>query len=58
MRLEFSKQNIRWNFEEHIWNKKDGEGDIGLVAFEVQVLWHVKGEGIADVDAVQKSGQV
>ena len=58
MRLEFLEQDIRWNLEEDIWNKKDSESDIGLVAFKMQVLRHMKRKGIADVDAIQNGRQV
>ena len=38
MGLAFFHQEIGRNLEDDVGNEEDGEGDVGLVAFEVQVL--------------------
>ena len=38
MRLELFEEDVGGNLKEDIGNEEDGEGDIGLVAFEVQVF--------------------
>ena len=58
MRLELFEENVGGNLKEDIGNEEDGEGDIGLVAFEVQVFGQTEGEGVGDVDAVQEGSEV
>ena len=38
MRLKSFQEDVGRDLEEDIGNEEDGEGDIGLVAFEVQIL--------------------
>ena len=38
MRLALFHQDIRRDLKDDIGDEEDGEGDIGLIAFEVQVL--------------------
>lgn len=52
MRLEPFQKNVVGNLEENIGNEEDGESDIGLVAFEVQVLRQTEREGVGYIDAV------
>ena len=52
MRLEPFQQDIGRNLEENIRNEEDGEGDIGLVAFEVQVFRQPECEGVGNIDTV------
>ena len=58
MRLKLFQQDIGRNFKESIWNKEDGKGDIGLIAFEVQIFGQTEGEGVGNVDTVKEGGEV
>lgn len=52
MGLKPFHQDIGRNLEKDIGNEEDGEGDIRLVAFEVQILRQAEREGVGDINAV------
>ena len=58
MRLEPFQQDVGRDLEKNVGNEEDGERDIGLVAFEMQVFRQAEREGIGDVDAVEEGREV
>jgi hypothetical protein len=53
--LQFLQDDVRGDFKENIWNKKDRESCVVLDAFEIEVFCQTKDGSIGHVGAVKES---
>ena len=50
MRFEPLQKNVGWNFENNVRDEKDSQGDIGLIALQMQVFRESHDQSIGNVD--------
>ena len=54
MRSEPLEDQVRRNFEQDIWHKKDDQSDIVLIASKVELLREAVDVGVGNVDSIQE----
>ena len=58
MRPELLQEDIAWNLEDNIRDKKYGKGCVVLIPFQMQIFYHTEYGSIGNIRAIKEGKQV